>query len=120
MFASHFQLDHRDDASELEFIIGDRTVCILPNPKDEHLILAETGFNSSEARELLTGEAALAVLHRLNGEAMLIKDWRFVLDEDDMPLLRASFKKEDFETAGAAEALLAEAIRFADLAITLA
>ena len=115
-----FSLEPREDRTEFEFDIAGRTISILPNPKDARFILVETGFVSAEDRSRLEADAALAVIHRLNGEAMAVQDWRFALDEAGAPVLRANFEERDFEDPNAVDAIIEGAVRFADLVMAAA
>lgn len=118
--AGRLGLDPRRDAAEYEFEWEGRKVRILPNPKDEELILVEAEFGDPEARRVLGTAAALTTLHRLNGEAVAVQDWRFVLDEAETAILRANFRSRDFEAHGGFEEVLASAARFGDLVLAVA
>ena len=113
-------LDPREDVTEYEFDWEGRTVRILPNPKDEELILVEAEFVDAETRSVLGTAAALTTLHRLNGEAVAIQDWRFALDEAGTPMLRANFRARDFEVPGSFEGIIVSAASFADLVLSVA
>lgn len=120
VLSRRFSLEARDDRTEFEFDVAGRTISILPNPKDARLVLVEAAFSSAEDRRRLEGDAALAVIHRLNGEAMAVQDWRFVLDEDGAPVLRANFEESDFEDPNAVDLLIEGAVRFSDVVMAAA
>jgi hypothetical protein len=113
-------LDPRADVIEYEFEWEGRTVRILPNPKDDELILVEAEFVDPEARPALETAAALTTLHRLNGEAVAVQDWRFAIDEAGTPILRANFRARDFEVPGGFEEIVGSAARFGDLVVAAA
>lgn len=118
--SGRFGLEPREDTFEYDFEWEGRTVRILPNPKDEDLILVETELGGPTVRKLFEDQAVLVALHRLNGEAVAIRDWRFALDETEAPILRANFRAVDFEGVGAFDAIVADAARFADIVISMA
>jgi hypothetical protein len=117
--SGRFGLDPRDDVSEYAFEWEGRTVRIMANPKEEELILVEIELSGQAARKHLENQAALAALHRLNGEAVALRDWRFAIDETDAPFLRANFRAADFEGVGALDSIVADAARNADIVLAL-
>jgi hypothetical protein len=63
----------------------------------------------------LLGEAeTLALLHRINEDAMAIQDWRFCLDADGSALVRANFDGRDFASKLFAERIFPGANQFVD------
>jgi hypothetical protein len=106
--------------TEYEFEWEGRTVRILPNPKDEELILVEAEFVDAETRSVLRSVAVLTALHRLNGEAVSIQDWRLAIDEAGAMILRANFRARDFEASGGFEEIVMSAGNFGDLVLSIA
>ncbi len=118
--SGRFDLAPREDASEYAFSWEGMTVRLLPDPKDGEFILVDAEIGDPQLRGLLQNPAVLSALHRLNGEAVGVRDWRFALDETDAPILRANFRAADFEGPTALDGIVADAARFADVVLVLA
>jgi hypothetical protein len=110
------------DAAELEIELDHqgRILRVLPNPRDESLILIEVCLSPREGESLLAEAETSALLHRINGDAMAIQDWRFCLDADGSALVRASFYGGDFASELFAEQVFSEANQFVDMLLATA
>lgn len=109
------------DAMELEIELDqqDRALRILPNPKEQDLILVEIRMSAQETASLLEKPEAQVTLHRVNGDAMASQDWRFCVDADGSALIRASFHAAGIASESAIEQAFLAGNQFVDMLLAL-
>ncbi len=111
--------DIQDTPTEIEVECEDCLVTAAPNPKDARSLMVSIAFTKADDRTALTSPDALALMHRLNANAVLASDWRYVIANDGQPLLVANAALDTLNV-DAFETLLADAVSQAGTMIGIA
>jgi hypothetical protein len=111
------QINTEPSEIEIELEEKGRLVRILPNPKDDKLIIIEAVLSPSETDGLLTDLDRLVFLHQINENAIAIQDWRFCIEANETTLVRANFYSQDLLIENAVERTVSDANNFIDVLV---